>query len=42
VIPDDNQAARSREIFEELRRRAGDPQRPNIEREYIDRLMRRF
>jgi len=42
VIPDDNQAARSREIFEELRRRAGDPQRPALEREYIDRLMRRF
>ncbi len=42
VIPDDNQAARSREIFEELRRRAGDPQRPLLEREYIDRLMRRF
>jgi uncharacterized protein (TIGR02302 family) len=42
VIPDDNQAARSREIFEELRRRAGDPQRPTLEREYIDRLMRRF
>lgn len=42
VIPDDNQAARSREIFEELRRRAGDPQRPSLERDYIDRLMRRF
>lgn len=42
AIPDDNQAARSREIFEELRRRAGDPLRPSIEREYIDRLMRRF
>jgi uncharacterized protein (TIGR02302 family) len=41
-IPEDGQAARAREIYEELRRRAADPLRPSIEREYIDRLMKRF
>jgi hypothetical protein len=33
---------RSREILDELRRRAGDRARPQLEREYIDRLLKRF
>jgi uncharacterized protein (TIGR02302 family) len=33
---------RAKEILEELRRRAGDTSRPDAEREYIERLLRRF
>lgn len=33
---------RSREILEELMRRAGERFRPRLERDYIDRLLRRF
>ena len=33
---------RAKQILEELRRRAGDTSRPDSEREYIDRLLRRF
>jgi len=33
---------RAKEILDELRRRAGDTQRPETEREYIDRLLQRF
>jgi hypothetical protein len=33
---------RSREIQEELQRRAGERHRPQIELDYIDRLLRRF
>lgn len=33
---------RAKEILDELRRRAGDTARPEIERDYIDRLLRRF
>ena len=33
---------RAREIMDELRRRAGERQRPKFERDYIDRLLRRF
>jgi uncharacterized protein (TIGR02302 family) len=42
TIPDDNQVERSRAIFDELRRRAGEPARPPVERDYIDRLLRWF
>jgi hypothetical protein len=33
---------RVREILEELRRRAGETDRPQQERDYIDRLLRQF
>jgi hypothetical protein len=33
---------RSREILDELYRRAGEFQRPAIERDYIKRLLKRF
>jgi Domain of unknown function (DUF4175) len=33
---------KSRQILDELRRRAGERSRPAIELDYIDRLLRRF
>ena len=33
---------RSREILDELRRRAGQPDRPRLERDYLNRLLQRF
>jgi hypothetical protein len=41
-IPDENILQKSRQILDELRRRAGDRTRPEIELDYIDRLLRRF
>ena len=41
-IPDKNQLERSRAILQELYRRAGQRSRPQLERDYIDRLLRRF
>ena len=41
-IPEEADLQRAREILDELRRRAGELQRPRPEREYIDRLLRRF
>lgn len=41
-LPKAGDLLRSREILEELRRRAGEAERPTIERDYIDRLLRRF
>ncbi len=41
-VPDNRQVQRSRAILKELYRRAGDRARPAIEREYIERLLRRF
>jgi uncharacterized protein (TIGR02302 family) len=41
-IPDQADVAKAREILDELRRRAGERFRPEIERDYIDRLLRRF
>ena len=41
-IPDESEIQRARRILEELRRRAGDLWRPEIERNYIDRLLKRF
>jgi uncharacterized protein (TIGR02302 family) len=41
-IPDDSAVERARTIFDDLRRRAADPNRPTLEREYIDRLLRGF
>src|SRR5262249_39913720 len=41
-IPDQGTLQKSREILDELRRRAGDRSRPTIELDYIERLLRRF
>jgi Domain of unknown function (DUF4175) len=41
-IPDNNTMQRVRDILDELRRRAGERDRPQLEREYIDRLLQRF
>ncbi|MBT5414293.1 MAG: TIGR02302 family protein, partial [Rhodospirillaceae bacterium] len=41
-IPDRTAIQRSRQIFDELRRRSGETDRPPVERDYIDRLLRRF
>ncbi len=41
-IPDADQRRRAREILDELRRRAGDRRRSREERDYIERLLRRF
>jgi uncharacterized protein (TIGR02302 family) len=41
-IPDQSILQKSREILDELRRRAGERSRPPIELDYIDRLLKRF
>jgi len=41
-IPDQNTLQKSREILDELRRRAGERFRPSIELDYIERLLKRF
>ncbi|MBK1670647.1 hypothetical protein CKO28_21740 [Rhodovibrio sodomensis] len=41
-IPDEMQMQRAREILNELRERSGDRNRPEFERDYIDRLLNRF
>jgi hypothetical protein len=41
-VPDEIDTQRAREILEELRRRFGEPTRPLLELDYIDRLLRRF
>jgi uncharacterized protein (TIGR02302 family) len=41
-IPDENILQKSRRILDELRRRAGERTRPEIELDYIDRLLKRF
>lgn len=42
AIPEEAELQRSREILRELRRRLGERQRPQLERDYIERLLRRF
>lgn len=42
TIPEASDVQRSREILDELLRRAGERFRPNLERDYIDRLLKRF
>jgi uncharacterized protein (TIGR02302 family) len=42
AIPDDTMMQKSRQILDELRRRAGERSRPTIELDYIDRLLRQF
>ncbi|MEO0792233.1 MAG: DUF4175 family protein, partial [Pseudomonadota bacterium] len=41
-VPSEIETQRAREILEELRRRLGQPQRPEVELEYIERLLERF
>jgi hypothetical protein len=41
-VPTSGDPVRAREIFDEIRRRAQDPNRPEAEREYLRRLMDRF
>lgn len=41
-VPDEIDVQRAREILEELRRRLGEPTRPMLELDYIERLLRRF
>ena len=42
VVPLNSELDRSRQIFEELRQRRNQPDRPKIERDYLDRLLRQF
>ncbi|ESR26373.1 TIGR02302 family protein [Lutibaculum baratangense] len=41
-VPEEMDAARARQILEELRRRLSEPMRPMIERDYLERLLERF
>lgn len=41
-VPTEAERKRVRDILDELRRRAGQPGRPTLELDYIDRLLRRF
>jgi len=41
-VPTTSDPVRAREIYDEIRRRAQDPNRPEAEREYLRRLMDRF
>jgi len=41
-VPTEREIQRAREILEELRRRAGERDRPEIELDYLERLLRRF
>lgn len=41
-LPSRMEMRRAREILEELRKRSGQRQRPPLERDYIDRLLRQF
>ncbi|MBM3502532.1 MAG: TIGR02302 family protein [Alphaproteobacteria bacterium] len=42
AIPDESDVQRARDILRELHRRAGDRNRPKVELDYIERLLRRF
>ncbi len=41
-VPDQTLIDRARELMQELRRRAAEPSRPQLELDYLDRLMDRF
>ncbi len=41
-VPEEIDAQRAREILEELRRRLSDPSRPQLEKNYLERLLERF
>jgi uncharacterized protein (TIGR02302 family) len=42
AVPMEQELDRSRQIFEELRQRRNQPDRPKLERDYLDRLLRQF
>ena len=41
-LPTERQSQRVRDIFNELQRRSGDQDRAPVERQYLDRLLKRF
>jgi uncharacterized protein (TIGR02302 family) len=41
-VPDEIDIQRAREVLDELRRRLGDPSRPTLELDYLERLIRSF
>jgi len=41
-VPDEIDIQRAREVLDELRRRIGDPSRPTLELDYLERLIRSF
>lgn len=41
-IPEQSDVQRAKQLIDELRRRSGDRERPQIERDYIERLLRQF
>jgi hypothetical protein len=41
-VPDEIDIQRAREVLDELRRRLGDPQRPTIEIDYLERLIQPY
>ena len=41
-VPDQIDIQRAREVLDELRRRLGEPQRPAIELDYLERLIRSY
>ena len=41
-VPDEIDIQRAREVLDELRRRLGDPSRPNLELDYLERLIKPF
>jgi len=41
-VPDNALIDRARRLMEELRRRVGESDRPQLELDYLDRLMERF
>jgi len=41
-VPDEIDIQKAREVLDELRRRVADPSRPNIELDYLERLIREF
>jgi uncharacterized protein (TIGR02302 family) len=42
MIPEQSDMQRARDVLDELRKRRGEPERPPLERDYIDRLLKRF
>lgn len=41
-VPDQNASERARELLDEIRRRSGDIDRPQAEKDYLNRLLERF
>jgi hypothetical protein len=41
-VPDEIDVQRARRVLEELRRRLGEPDRPRLELDYLERLLRGF